>query len=179
VLDVQPQIADIAPLSCDDLNDIPRPLRHTASVLKNLKFALPSRHMLTWGMLENCAYCDTGTLSMQQYSRLGSVGITTDYGLDDQGSIPAGGKRFFCTPQRPDLLWSSPILISNRYLRPFPGGEAAEDHWLPSNTDVRNGGAVPPLPRMSSWHNNLLNTGTNFRLHLSLLQFLGGIPLSV
>jgi hypothetical protein len=48
---------------------------------------------------------------------LNSVGIATGYGLDTRGSIPGKGKRFFSTPQRPDMLWGSPSLLLNGYRR--------------------------------------------------------------
>jgi hypothetical protein len=35
-------------------------------------------------------------------SRGSSVSIVSDYGLDDQGSIPDGGRGFFLQPLRPD-----------------------------------------------------------------------------
>jgi hypothetical protein len=57
--------------------------------------------------------------------RNSSVGVATGYGLEDRGSIPGRGKRFFSTAKRPDPLWghsaSSPMGTGNR----FPGGKAA------------------------------------------------------
>jgi hypothetical protein len=35
-----------------------------------------------------------------------------------------------------------------------PGGEA--DHSPPSSIEVKNGGAIPPLPNMSSWNSYYL-----------------------
>jgi hypothetical protein len=38
-----------------------------------------------------------------------------------------------------------------------PGGKATEyepDHSPPSTTEVKNGGALPPLPHTSSWLND-------------------------
>jgi hypothetical protein len=38
----------------------------------------------------------------------------------------------------------------------FPGGKAAgreANHLPPTSAEVKNGGAIPPLPHMSSWHN--------------------------
>jgi hypothetical protein len=37
------------------------------------------------------------------------------YGLDYQGSVPSGGKRFFSIAQCPDQLWGPPSLPSNGY----------------------------------------------------------------
>jgi hypothetical protein len=38
-------------------------------------------------------------LRLGEYRSDRSVGIATDYGIDDRGSIPGLGKRFFCTVQ--------------------------------------------------------------------------------
>jgi hypothetical protein len=35
------------------------------------------------------------------------VGTATGYVLDNQGSIPTGSNRFFCTSQHPGRLWAS------------------------------------------------------------------------
>jgi hypothetical protein len=37
---------------------------------------------------------------------ISSVGIAMGYGLDGRDPTPGRGKRSFCTPQRPDRLWS-------------------------------------------------------------------------
>jgi hypothetical protein len=97
------------------------------------------------------------------------VGIATGYGLDGQGSITSRGKICFCTPQRPDRVWGSPSHLSNGYHGLFspgvkrPGREAA--HSPPSRAEVRNGGAIPPLPYMSSWHSaSLIKHRDNYTL---------------
>jgi hypothetical protein len=57
-----------------------------------------------------------------------SVGIATDYGMDDGGvrvRVPVGSK-MFSTPQCPDGLWGPPSLLSNVYYALFPGCKAAE-----------------------------------------------------
>jgi hypothetical protein len=80
-------------------------------------------------------------------SRDSSVGIPTSYGMGSPGSIP-GMAKVFSSPQRPDrppIQWI-PGEISLRVKR--PGREA--DHSLPSSAEVGNGGAIPPLPNMSS-----------------------------
>jgi hypothetical protein len=39
------------------------------------------------------------------------------------------------------------------------------DHSPPSSAEVKNGGAIPPLPRMSSWHSGYkLSTGKTLLL---------------
>jgi hypothetical protein len=48
-------------------------------------------------------------------SRDSSVGIATDYGLDDRGiavRVPVWS-RIFSSPRRPDRLWGPPTLLSN------------------------------------------------------------------
>jgi hypothetical protein len=51
-----------------------------------------------------------------------SVGIVTSFGLKDRSSVSGRSKRFFSTPQRPDLLWDPTSLVSNRYRGPLPHG---------------------------------------------------------
>jgi hypothetical protein len=53
---------------------------------------------------------------------MSSVSIVSDYGMDDQGSIPDRSKGFFLSPLRPDWLSSSPSLLSNGYRGSFPLG---------------------------------------------------------
>jgi hypothetical protein len=43
-------------------------------------------------------------------------------GMDGRGSIPAKGKRFFYTPQRPDRLWVPPSLLTNGSPRTLSSG---------------------------------------------------------
>jgi hypothetical protein len=78
----------------------------------------------------------------------------TEYVLKGRCSISGKGKRLFSIPQRPEWLWGPPSLQYNgtevtlpRVKR--PGREA--DHSLPSSGEVKNCGAIPPLPRMSAW----------------------------
>jgi hypothetical protein len=68
-----------------------------------------------------------------------SVGIATGYLLDCWGSIPGRRKIFlFYTAVRPAL---GPTRPPTQW-EPGPGCE----HSHPSRADVKNGGAIPPLP---------------------------------
>jgi hypothetical protein len=51
-----------------------------------------------------------------------SVGITTDFALNDRGSIPGSGKIFFFTRKPPDHLWIPPSFLSNGHWWIFPQG---------------------------------------------------------
>jgi hypothetical protein len=78
----------------------------------------------------------SGTISAFIMSRDSSVGITTGYGLDDQGvrvQVPVGA-RIFTSPCRPDRLWGPPSLLSNGY-RKRPGREA--DHSPLTSAEVK------------------------------------------
>jgi hypothetical protein len=94
------------------------------------------------------------TVSSKWKSQDSSVGITAGYGLVYLGSISGSGKRFFSNPQCPDWIWGPPSLQHNRYKGLFPCGvkwpECEADHSHPSSAKVKNGGAIPPLYRMSS-----------------------------
>jgi hypothetical protein len=65
-------------------------------------------------------------------SRDSSVGIATEYGQNDRGSIPKRSKSFSSTPQRPNQLWGPPILLFNGYGGLFPRGESGRDVKLTS-----------------------------------------------
>jgi hypothetical protein len=85
-----------------------------------------------------------------------SVGIAMGYGSDGWGSIPGTDKKAFSSPQRPDLLWGQPSLLYNRYrelfLWEYSGTDVKlTDHSPPSNVEVKNGGATPQIPHISSW----------------------------
>jgi hypothetical protein len=94
--------------------------------------------------------------------------------LDGRGSIPCKGKSWFSTPQSPDRLWGPPSLLYNGYRGSSlgvkrPGREA--DHSLPSSAEVKNGGAIPLLPRMSLWHSSeLIKHSDNFIVAASFLR---------
>jgi hypothetical protein len=74
--------------------------------------------------------------------------MATGYGQDGRGSILGKGKIF--SPQRPHRLWDPSSHLSNGYGGNFSRGEA--NHSPPSSAEVKNGGAISPLPLMSSWH---------------------------
>jgi hypothetical protein len=82
-----------------------------------------------------------------------SVRIAMGYRLDVRGLIPGRGKRFLSTPPYPERLWVPPSLsIIPRTLSAGlkrSGREA--DHSPPSSTEVKNGGATPPVSHTSSW----------------------------
>jgi hypothetical protein len=82
-----------------------------------------------------------------------SVGIATGYGLDDRGSILERGKILFSTASRPALgPTQPPIEWVPGAISPGVKGPGREtDHSPPSSADVKNGGAIPPLPHMFSW----------------------------
>jgi hypothetical protein len=60
----------------------------------------------------------------------------------------------FSTTSKPAL---APIMHPTEWVpgAPSPGGKVARreaDHSPQSSAEVKNGGAIPPLPHMSSWH---------------------------
>jgi hypothetical protein len=85
-------------------------------------------------------------------SRDSSVATATGYGLDSRGSIPSRSNIFLFSISskltlRPAL---QPIQWVLRVISPMekrPGREA--DQSPPSSVEVKNGGAIPPLPHMS------------------------------
>jgi hypothetical protein len=64
------------------------------------------------------------------------------------------GQEIFPILQRPDRLWAPHGLLSNGHREFFPElnrPEREADHTPPSSAEVEDGGAIPPLPNMSSW----------------------------
>jgi hypothetical protein len=82
------------------------------------------------------------------------AGIVRGNGLDSTGKIPGRGKIFLSFtasrlalgPTHPPIQWV-PGAISLGVKG--PGREA--DHSLPCSAEDKNGGAIPLLPRVSSW----------------------------
>jgi hypothetical protein len=69
--------------------------------------------------------------------------------MEGQGSISGKGKKYFSIPQRP------PSFIQNGGTGgSLPGVKQTgreTDHSPAFSSDVKNGGAIPPLPHTSSW----------------------------
>jgi hypothetical protein len=63
------------------------------------------------------------------------------------------GQEIFFTPQRPDWFWGPLGLLTNFEWGIFPGVKRPERKVdsPTSGAEVKNGGAIPPLPHMS-WH---------------------------
>jgi hypothetical protein len=71
-----------------------------------------------------------------------SVGVATDYRLNDWGSNSGRGQEFFFMMPCPDWLWSPPSLLSNGYWQFFPGGGVKRqrheaDHPPPSSAKIK------------------------------------------
>jgi hypothetical protein len=69
------------------------------------------------------------------------------------GSIAGRGKTFFSSPQRPDSCTDHPISYSmgtGSYFKGEGGKAAWADHSPSSGVEVKNGGAISPVPRTSS-----------------------------
>jgi hypothetical protein len=80
------------------------------------------------------------------------VDIAKDYRLDGPGSFPGRAKIFlFSVAFRPVHLASYPMGIGGSFLEVKRQGRKA-NYSPPSSAEVKNGGVIPPLPRMSSWH---------------------------
>jgi hypothetical protein len=92
-------------------------------------------------------------------SRDSSVGIATGYTLEGWGLIPVGVKIFPLAtasiptlgPTQPPIQWAPGAL----YLLVKRQGRET-DHSPQSSAEVRNGGAIPPLPHTSSRHSGQL-----------------------
>jgi hypothetical protein len=77
------------------------------------------------------------------------VGIETGYGLDGRGSITGRGKIVLISVTSKTSSGACPASCPIRTGWISPRREA--DHSSPTSAEVKNGGAIPPLPHMSSW----------------------------
>jgi hypothetical protein len=93
------------------------------------------------------ASVDVGVRIAHQYS---------DGLQDGQGLIPSRGKIFlFSTTSRPTLGPTQPLIQWVQWALSVgvKQGRHEADHSPPSCSVVKNGGAIHPLPHMSSLHN--------------------------
>jgi hypothetical protein len=76
-----------------------------------------------------------------------SVCIERGYRLDGTGLIP-GSVRFFSSPtaSRPAL---GPTQLTVQWVSVVKRQRREADHSPPSDTEVKNGGVIPPLPPVS------------------------------
>jgi hypothetical protein len=94
-------------------------------------------------------------------SRDNSIDIMTYYGLGGRGKFPMKGKIFFIYIQRADQLWGGPSLLYSALSSSVKRLGREADHSRPSSAEVKNGGAIPPLPiRLHGVVLNWLSTGT-------------------
>jgi hypothetical protein len=75
-------------------------------------------------------------------SRSSSVGIVSDYGMEDRGSIPGRGRGFFSSsPSVQTGFGAHPASCPMGTGGPFPGGKARPgrdaDHSPPSSVEVK------------------------------------------
>jgi hypothetical protein len=102
-------------------------------------------HPDAWDLKKKPLLAFTLNIWRSRETRNSSVSIVTGYGLDGRGSVSGRDKRFFSS-QRVDRLWGPPI-----YWVPGPFPQGVKLTSPPSSAEVRNGGAVSPLPHKSSW----------------------------
>jgi hypothetical protein len=87
-------------------------------------------------------------------SAVNDVGIATGYGMDGLASVAFMARFFFSTKSRLVLGFTHPLIQVQWVPRAislgvkWPGREA--DHSPLSSAEVKNGGAIPPLPHMFS-----------------------------
>jgi hypothetical protein len=99
----------------------------------------------------SCIYIPVAAIKRRRDS---SFYIMMGYRLDCWSLIPGKGKVFFSSPQCPDLFWGLPSLLFSRVQGAFslqiklPECEVGHSH--PSSEEVKNDGAIPPLPHTSS-----------------------------
>jgi hypothetical protein len=106
--------------------------------------------LLTWQLGADLARAVRLALSPLEADKLlelgsSSVGVETDYGLDGQGSISHSVQT-----GSGDHKVSYPMGTTGPFLRiELQGSEA--DHSHPSNAELKNVGAMPPLLHRFSW----------------------------
>jgi hypothetical protein len=87
---------------------------------------------------------------LSRYTNQAMNWTTKESGFDSQQR-----QEMFSSPQRPDRLSDPSSPLYNGYRGMFlPGvkGRGCEaDLSPPSSDEVKNGGAIPPLPHTSSW----------------------------
>jgi hypothetical protein len=80
---------------------------------------------------------------------------------------------FFFSPCRPDRLWSSASLLYKGYRELFARGWSGKQQGCESDhsssAEIKNGGAIPPLPRMSFDVNSIRCIQTKERRYRGLL----------
>jgi hypothetical protein len=78
-----------------------------------------------------------------------SDGIGTGYALDGPGSNPSRDVSFLHSVQTGTGAQPVSYPMCTRGIK---RSEREYDRALPSSAEVKNGGAIPPLPDISSWH---------------------------
>jgi hypothetical protein len=93
-----------------------------------------------------------------------TAGTVMGYRMNGRSLTPSKGKRLFSSSKCLDQLWKPPSLLPNGYWGVRQLMHEA-DHSPPSNAEAKNGGAIPPLPHVSSWHSiQLIKHRNNFGL---------------
>jgi hypothetical protein len=86
----------------------------------------------------------------REINGLSSFGIATGYVMDGQGSIPDRGEIFsLFTGSRPSLEPTQPPI---QFVPCIQRLRRVADDSLPSTGDLKNGGAIFPLPHTSTWY---------------------------
>jgi hypothetical protein len=79
--------------------------------------------------------------------------MATGYGLDRPGSIPFSARfSLLHSVQTESEAHSASYPMGTGGSSPGTKRQGREAGHSPSSSEVKNGGAIPPLPHMSSWH---------------------------